>query len=298
MRRLVVVAALVGVGMLGLGSAFVFAGQQRSAVPPGPDKIAICHATGSTKNPFVLETPDASGDLNGHEGHPDDIIPAFGDFSGKNMDTLYPGGWLGADILANDCEIPTGGGGITQTTTVTGPGTTVTAPGTTVTVPGGTTTREVTVTVSAPSITVTVPGATTTVTVPSGATTTVTLPAQTVTLPAVTQTNPGVTVVRDPVTVTREGTTTTVTAGSTPTVVTVSRPNGGVEGAVAVSKVVTVTVKTPSHTVRVPARVIHVAGTGMFAGKKFTVLVVRACGCAVGTHLFQGHCAAVVRGKG
>jgi hypothetical protein len=297
MRRPVVLGAAAVLSVLGFGAAYVLAGREQAA-PPGPGKIAICHATGSAKNPFLLETPDASGDLNGHADHPEDIIPAIGNYPAKNFDTIYAGGWTGADILANDCEIPTGGGGITQTTTVTGPGTTVTAPGTTVTVPGGTTTREITVTVSTPSVTVTVPGATTTVTVPSGATTTVTLPAQTVTLPAVTQTSPGVTVERDPVTVTREGTTTTITAGATATVVTVTRPSSGVEGAVAVSKVVTVTVKTPSHTVRVPARVIHVAGTGMFAGRRFTVLVVRACGCPVGTHLFQGHCAAIVRGKG
>jgi hypothetical protein len=298
MRRLILVAALAGVAVLGLGSAFVLAGQQ---AVPGPGNIAICHATGSAKNPFLLETPDASGDLNGHEDHPDDIIPAIGNNPPKNMDHIYPGGWTGADILANNCEIPTGGGGITQTTTTTVTETvpvTVTVPGTTVTVPGGTTSREVTVTVAAPSVTVTLPGAATTVTVPSGAATTVTLPAQTVTLPPVTQTNPGVTVVRDAVTVTQQGATTTVTAGATATVVTVTSASSGVEGAVAVSKLVTVTVRTPRRTLKVPARVIHVAGTGMFAGRRFTVLVIRSCGCPAGTQLFNVRCTRVVRGKG
>ena len=38
-------------------------------------KITICHATGSTKNPYVLITIDVDG-LNGHSNHPGDIIPA------------------------------------------------------------------------------------------------------------------------------------------------------------------------------------------------------------------------------
>jgi len=38
-------------------------------------QITICHATGSTKNPFVLITVSVNG-LNGHDGHPRDIIPA------------------------------------------------------------------------------------------------------------------------------------------------------------------------------------------------------------------------------
>jgi len=38
-------------------------------------KITICHATGSTKNPYVLITVSVNG-LNGHNNHPLDIIPA------------------------------------------------------------------------------------------------------------------------------------------------------------------------------------------------------------------------------
>lgn len=38
-------------------------------------KITICHATGSSKNPYVLITIDVNG-LNGHNGHAGDIIPA------------------------------------------------------------------------------------------------------------------------------------------------------------------------------------------------------------------------------
>jgi hypothetical protein len=299
MRRLVVLGAAAVLSVLGFGAAYVLAGRQETA-PPGPGKIAICHSTGSPKNPFVLETPDASGDLDGHEGHPEDIIPAFGAFPGKNMDHIYPGGWTGADILANNCDIPSGGA-ITETTTTTVTQTvpvTVTTPGTTITTPGQTTTAVITVTVNAPAQTVTTPGTTTVITVPSGATTTVTLPSQTVTLPAVTQTLPSATIERDPVTITVAGTTTTVAAGSTATVVTITGPSGGVEGAVAASKVVTVKVKTPGRTVSVKGHVVHVNGTGMFAGKRFTVLVIRACGCPAGTRLFNGRCRAVVHGEG
>lgn len=41
----------------------------------GHQPITICHATGSATNPYVEITIDENG-LNGHGGHPDDIIPA------------------------------------------------------------------------------------------------------------------------------------------------------------------------------------------------------------------------------
>ncbi len=40
-----------------------------------PEKITICHATGSAKNPYVEITIDSNG-LHGHDGHENDIIPA------------------------------------------------------------------------------------------------------------------------------------------------------------------------------------------------------------------------------
>src|SRR5262249_11206313 len=161
--------AAAALSVLGFGAAYVLASTKQAA--PGPGKIAICHSTSSATNQFNLEKPDASGDLNGHANHPDDIIPAIGTNPAKNMTTIYPGGWTGADILANDCNIPSAGGGITQTVTTTVP-VTVTAPASTVTTPGETITREFTVTATAPGQTVTTPGATTVVTVPSGQTTT------------------------------------------------------------------------------------------------------------------------------
>jgi hypothetical protein len=48
---------------------------------PGPsptltaDKVTICHATGSSKNPYVMITVSVNG-LNGHDKHSGDIIPA------------------------------------------------------------------------------------------------------------------------------------------------------------------------------------------------------------------------------
>lgn len=63
---LAVTAALV------IGSGFVPLAAQ--ATGPG-DKITICHATGSEKNPYVTITVDRSG-LNGHGDHAGDLIPA------------------------------------------------------------------------------------------------------------------------------------------------------------------------------------------------------------------------------
>ena len=42
------------------------------------DKITICHATGSEKNPYVKIEVSANA-MNGHEHHPDDIIGVTGD---------------------------------------------------------------------------------------------------------------------------------------------------------------------------------------------------------------------------
>lgn len=51
----------------------------------GADKITICHATGSTTNPYVIITIAKQAVLNAHVDHQDgrDIIPAFDDFPGQ-----------------------------------------------------------------------------------------------------------------------------------------------------------------------------------------------------------------------
>jgi hypothetical protein len=136
-------AALVG----GAGGA--------SAAAEPVTHVTICHRTNSDNNPYVKITPDVSGVLNGHaKEHNDprvwgpglkaahlkwgDIIPAFDyldgngvlqHFAGLNLDaTDGQGGTLtGADILENDCVIPTDGppppvihGSLTVTKTVQG----------------------------------------------------------------------------------------------------------------------------------------------------------------------------------
>lgn len=67
-------------------------------------KVDICHATDSVSNPFVKNNVDVSG-LNGHGGHPDDIIPVTDTHPGQNLSTMY-GGKTGAEVLAADCEVP------------------------------------------------------------------------------------------------------------------------------------------------------------------------------------------------
>ena len=76
-------------------------------------KITICHATSSASNPYVVNTPNANGDVSGHAGasHQDgrDIIPPFtyndhgtiASFPGQNWDAA------GQEIYYNDCKVPT-----------------------------------------------------------------------------------------------------------------------------------------------------------------------------------------------
>ena len=66
-------------------------------------KVTICHATGSTSNPFVEVTPSAAGVFNGHLGHQDgrDIIPPF-QYKGQT----YSQNWdaIGQATFGNGCE--------------------------------------------------------------------------------------------------------------------------------------------------------------------------------------------------
>jgi hypothetical protein len=329
MRRVVSVAAFAVIAAFGFGVAYVMAASRVGT--PGSGEIAICHS-GNGKN-FEYITPDASGILDGHAQHPDDIIPPFvviqvggvtTRYPGQNMSSIYGNGFTGAEVLANNCDIPAGGGitGTTQTITTTITQTvpvTVTAPGTTITLPGTTTTKEITVTVSLPGQTVTAPGTTTVVTlppavqtttvtvsgtttvltIPSVQTTTVTLPERTVTLPAGTVTLAGETIEHDPVTITLPAVTQTVVGGTTTRVVTVTQPNKAVEqGGVLAEKATRIVVTTPRRVVTVHAHVIHALGATHGGVAKVVVIVVRPSGCPPGTRLFDGHCAAIVRGSG
>jgi hypothetical protein len=111
-------------------------------VPPDPNqviqKVSICHRTNANTNPYVINEPDANGDVSGHAGHTGpvwnptlkaqhikwgDIIPPFtfngGSFPGLNWDAD------GQAIYANDCKPVTPPeqefGSLTVTKTVTGP---------------------------------------------------------------------------------------------------------------------------------------------------------------------------------
>lgn len=75
-------------------------------------KITICHATGSTFNPWVVNTPNASGDVSGHAGadHQDgrDIIPPF-TYNDGGVTATFPGqNWdaEGQAIYNNGCKRP------------------------------------------------------------------------------------------------------------------------------------------------------------------------------------------------
>jgi hypothetical protein len=306
MRRLALVSAVSVLLVLGFGSAYVLAGALN-----GKEKvhITICHS-GSGKN-FTEVSPANVGVLLGHaKNHSDDIIPPFVvtdndgvevSFPGQNMDKIYGGGYTGAEVLANGCDVPEGPV-VTQTeTTETSTGeapVTVTTPDTTVTLPPGTTTEQITVTVTVPGDTTTAAGTTTVVTVPTDMTTTVTLPPLTTTLPGVTTTVAGQTVERPAETVTLPGTTATITASGTTTVVTVTGPNQVVHAAVVAKKRIRATIKTPRRVVHVAGRVYHLRGKGKFAGKRVVVVVSRFRTCPAGTVLYHGKCSAAVRGKG
>ncbi|MGI6423584.1 MAG: choice-of-anchor K domain-containing protein [Candidatus Dojkabacteria bacterium] len=81
--------------------------------------IRICHASGSHTNPYIVNNPSASGDLNGHAGHTGpiwfpgitvdwgDIIPSFTSYDG----VYFPGlNWseYGQAVYNNNCVIPQG----------------------------------------------------------------------------------------------------------------------------------------------------------------------------------------------
>jgi hypothetical protein len=91
MRTLVVGLTFVSVALIA-----VAAGAQQ-------DHVTICHATGSTSNPFVLISPSVSGVFHGHLHHGDDIIPPF-EFGGQTYSLNWDA--EGQAILRNGCEAP------------------------------------------------------------------------------------------------------------------------------------------------------------------------------------------------
>jgi len=76
-------------------------------------KVTICHSNSSSSNPYIVNTPNKSADVSGHDGHNGgvypanpwgDIIPPFsyigGAYAGKNWTTA------GQAIYNNGCNIP------------------------------------------------------------------------------------------------------------------------------------------------------------------------------------------------
>lgn len=89
------------------------------AVKPVVETIDICHRTASNQNPYVVNSPNKSADVGGHDGHDGpiwfsgiavpwgDIIPPFYYNNGQDY---YPGkNWtaVGEAIYKNECVIPT-----------------------------------------------------------------------------------------------------------------------------------------------------------------------------------------------
>lgn len=98
------------------------------------EKVTICHATGSTTNPYVVITPDANGVVNGHYDHQDsrDIIPQF-TYNDHGTTKTFPGqNWdaNGQAIYNNGCVLAStdiggrggGSGGSTSTQQTGGAG--------------------------------------------------------------------------------------------------------------------------------------------------------------------------------
>jgi hypothetical protein len=285
MRRVALFWGSVVLAFLGLASAWVLTASGNSTASGQP---WICHS-GNGKH-FTPVPPSDIGALEGHaKNDPDDIIPPFvmedgTTFPGQNLSTIYGSGYTGAEVLANNCVIPSGGGEITMTGT-TEVATTVpvtdTVPPTTVTVPAETSTSISTETITVPGDTTSVPGTTITVTVPADVTTTVSQPERTVTVPPVTITAPGQTIQRPAETVTLPGTSLTVTAPATTTVVTVSGPNRIVHDGLVDKRRITVTVRTPRRLISIARHRRRFLASEKVAEKKRIIIALRCLHLAV-----------------
>lgn len=113
-RRRALGLAVVGTaaGMLGITGSAVAGSSSISG-----EKVTLCHATGSSTNPYTVNTVDessvqnpVSGELEGHGKHEDDVIPPFtqpkkSPPNGPGQFWTYNGNnWpAGEDLLANGC---------------------------------------------------------------------------------------------------------------------------------------------------------------------------------------------------
>src|SRR5262245_24945371 len=99
----------LGARILAVGAILVLAGACDDGEQElrGAQKVTICHATGSASNPFVQNQPNVSPDLQGHTGHPNDIIPPFEYVDDDGNTQQFPGlNWdaEGQAIYNNGCN--------------------------------------------------------------------------------------------------------------------------------------------------------------------------------------------------
>jgi hypothetical protein len=66
--------AIIGF-LAGLLLGFLLWGNAKS-VEATQDKVTICHATASNSNPYIVNQPDKSGDVAGHDDHDGGVYPA------------------------------------------------------------------------------------------------------------------------------------------------------------------------------------------------------------------------------
>lgn len=141
-RRIIVVAAAT---LIAVGTATSPAWAIPNPDPDDPSKIAFCHATGSSTNPYVaIETSVAAFFQAGHIDHQEDIWPAF-TYTKQGVNYTVPAqNWNaeGQAILRNGCKvvpIPTPSPTPTETVTPTPTPTETTASPTPTPTPTGTT---------------------------------------------------------------------------------------------------------------------------------------------------------------
>lgn len=105
-RALGLAAVGTAAGMLGIASTGMAAPAKKQN-GTNDKKVTLCHATSSTKNPYVLTSVNANA-LEGHDDHEFDVIPAFAYEHPKGKLNQYPGtNWpAGAQLLASGCSAP------------------------------------------------------------------------------------------------------------------------------------------------------------------------------------------------
>jgi hypothetical protein len=131
------IALTAGVSVAALGfSAPAYANNTVHGNSNAGNKVTICHATGSTTNPYVRISPNANGVIAGHQAHQDerDIIPAFHyndhsankTFPGQNWDTngqaTYNNGCKPCKPVSQKPTVTPGrGGGVASSVPVAAP---------------------------------------------------------------------------------------------------------------------------------------------------------------------------------